>query len=115
MDPLFLPLLLAAVLALPLILGARRQKRAVADAQRLQSSLVDGNRVMTTSGLYGTVVDSMDETTVELEIAPGVRTRWLRAAIQEKITTGEGRPDEPATTSVSPAVPLDDSARADNS
>jgi preprotein translocase subunit YajC len=57
----------------------------MADAQRLQSSLTNGDRVMTTSGLYATVVGSTDETTVDLEIAPGVRTTWLRAAIRERI------------------------------
>ncbi len=111
MEPLLLPLLFIAVLALPLILGSRRQKRARAEAQRLQSSLTEGDRVMTTSGLHGTVVDSSDETTIDLEIAPGVRTTWLRAAIREKITED----DEPAATSTPLAAPIDGSARTDKS
>ncbi|MGH3934534.1 MAG: preprotein translocase subunit YajC [Pseudonocardiaceae bacterium] len=109
MDPLLLPLLFIAVLALPLILGSRRQKRAMAEAQRLQNSLVEGDRVMTTSGLRGTVVGSADETTIDLEIAPGVRTTWLRAAIRERVTDQ----DEPAATSAPLAAPVDDSARTD--
>ncbi|MGH3884151.1 MAG: preprotein translocase subunit YajC [Pseudonocardiaceae bacterium] len=109
MDPLLLPLLFIAVLALPLILGSRRQKRAMAEAQRLQNSLTNGDRVMTTSGLQGTVVGSADETTIDLEIAPGVRTTWLRAAIREKIT----EEDEPAAASAPLAAPVDDSARTD--
>jgi preprotein translocase subunit YajC len=115
MGPQFLPLLLIAVLALLLIMNSRRQKRAIADAQRLQNSLVNGDRVVTTSGLHGTVVASEEKTTVDLEIAPGVRTRWLRAAIREKITAEEEDNDEPAATSALPAAPLDGSARADNS
>jgi preprotein translocase subunit YajC len=112
MDPLFLPLLFIAVLALPLILNSRRQKRAMADAARLQNSLTDGDRVVTTSGLYGTVVGSVDETTIDLEIAPGARTTWLRAAIREKVTED----DDEATVAGTPlAAPTDDSARADNS
>lgn len=86
MESLLLPLLLIAALALPLVLGSRRQKHALAAAQRLQDSLTDGDRVMTTSGLHGTIVSTADEDTVDLEIAPGVRTTWLRAAIREKIT-----------------------------
>lgn len=116
MDLQFLPLLLIAGLALLLILNFRRQRRVIADAQRLQNSLANGDRVMTTSGLHATVVGSPDktpdETTVELEIAPGVHTRWLRAAIREKITDDA---DKPAATSAPPAAPLDGSARADNS
>lgn len=86
METLFLPLLLIAALALPLVLGSRRQKRAMAEAQRLQDSLTVGDRVMTTSGLHASVVNTADEGTVDLEIAPGVRTTWVRAAIRERIT-----------------------------
>lgn len=115
MDPLFLLLLLIAVLALSLI-NFRRQKRAMADAQRLQNSLTNGDRVLTTSGLHGTVVGSDDETTIDLEIAPGVNTKWLRVAIREKITTeDEDDTAEPAAASALLANPIDDSARADNS
>ncbi|MFY9807762.1 MAG: preprotein translocase subunit YajC [Pseudonocardiaceae bacterium] len=110
MDPQFLPLLVIAVLALLLILNSRRQKRAIADAQRLQKSLVNGDRVVTTSGLHGTVVGDADETTIDLEIAPGVHTRWLRAAIREKITAEDGHT---ATASAPLEAPVDDSARAD--
>ncbi|MGB9278644.1 MAG: preprotein translocase subunit YajC [Pseudonocardiaceae bacterium] len=110
MDPQFLPLLVIAVLALLLILNSRRQKRAIADAQRLQKSLVNGDRVVTTSGLHGAVVGDADETTIDLEIAPGVHTRWLRAAIREKITAEDG---DTATASAPLEAPVDDSARAD--
>jgi len=92
MEALLLPLLLIAALALPLILGSRRQKQAMAQAQRLQESLADGDRVMTTSGLRARVVSTADDATVDLEIAPGVRTTWVRAAIREKLTDDE--PDE---------------------
>lgn len=109
MDPLFLPLLIIAAFALPFIMNVRRQKRAMAEAQQLQSSLADGDRVVTTSGLYGTVVGSADEATVDLEIAPRVRTRWLRAAIRERITESGGTPAHPGT----PVA--EDSAKADNS
>jgi preprotein translocase subunit YajC len=116
MGPQFLPLLLIAVLALLLIMNSRRQKRAIADAQRLQNSLTDGDRVVTTSGLHATVVGSAEKTTVDLEIAPGVRTRWLRAAIREKITTGdEDDIDEPATASAPLVAPTDGSAPIDGS
>lgn len=108
MNAQFLPLLLLAVLAGLLILNNRRQKRAIADAQRLQKSLVDGDRVVTTSGLHATVVDSAEDTTIDLEIAPGVRTTWLRAAIREKITTADAG-------SAPLVAPVDGSAHVDGS
>lgn len=85
MEGLFLPLLLMLVVAVPLIMGTRKQKRAMQQQQELQSSLNDGDRVMTTSGMYATVADASDETTIDLEIAEGVVTTWLRQAVREKI------------------------------
>ncbi|MGH3902841.1 MAG: preprotein translocase subunit YajC [Pseudonocardiaceae bacterium] len=116
MDPLLLPLLFIAVLAIPLLLGSRRQKRALAEARRLQDSLTVGDRVMTTSGLHGTIVGTADATTVDLEIAPGVRTTWLRAAIREKITedTATTEDDDPlADTTARLAPPIEGAARTD--
>jgi len=78
-------LLFLAVLALPMVLMSRRQKKAVAQQQELQTSLNVGDRVMTMAGLYGTVVDTSDEATLDIEIAPGVVSTWLRQAIREKV------------------------------
>ncbi|HVK25150.1 MAG TPA: preprotein translocase subunit YajC [Actinokineospora sp.] len=85
MNQALLPLLLVAVLAIPLVLGSRRQKKMVAQQQELQDSLAVGDRVMTTSGMYGTVSDTSDSATIRLEIAPGVETEWLRQAVREKV------------------------------
>ena len=40
---------------------------------------------MTTSGLYATVSDVSDTTTIGLELSPGVETEWLRGAVREKV------------------------------
>jgi preprotein translocase subunit YajC len=81
MSQLLFPLLLVALLV-PMFLGVRRQRREAANTSTMQQSLKVGDRVTTTSGLYGTVVD-LDETTVDLEIAEDVVTTWLRAAVRE--------------------------------
>jgi len=78
-------LLLFGLLGLMMYFMSRRQRRAAQQQQELQSSLNLGDRVMTTSGLYGTVIDISDDATIELEIAPGVETTWLRAAVREKV------------------------------
>jgi preprotein translocase subunit YajC len=83
LSSLLLPLIIV-LFAVPLFLGTRKQKRAVAQQQEMQSSLSYGDRVMTTSGLYGTVVTVSDES-IDIEIAPGVTTSWLRAAVREKV------------------------------
>lgn len=86
LSSLMFPLLLV-LLAVPLFLSARKQKRAAAEQQALLKSLEPGDRVMTTSGLYATVHDASDDETIDLEIADGVITTWLRPAIREKVTT----------------------------
>ena len=85
MNSLLLPLLLMLVVAVPLIMGTRKQKRAQAAQRELQTGLSEGDRVMTTSGLYGTVADISSETTIDVEIAPGLVTTWLRQAVREKV------------------------------
>lgn len=96
MQNLIFPLLIV-VLAVPLFLSARKQKKMQAAQQDLQKSIASGDRVMTTSGLYGTVAGTADET-IDIEIAPGVVTTWLRAAVREKVnvtdTTGTDAVDD---------------------
>jgi preprotein translocase subunit YajC len=83
LSSLLLPLIIV-LFAVPLFLGTRKQKRAAQQQQNLQSSLAYGDRVMTTSGLFGTVVATADDS-IDIEIAPGVVTSWLRAAVREKV------------------------------
>lgn len=85
MDPSLLFPLLILLLLVPILLNSRRQRRQVQQMQKLQQSLSPGDEVMTTSGLRATVLSVDAEDTVDLEIAPGVSTTWVRAAIREKV------------------------------
>src|SRR4051794_28553208 len=97
---LFLPLLLV-LLFIPLFLSGRKQRRQMTEMQNLQKALEPGDVVMTTSGLRGTVVDASYEDTIDIEIAEGVVTTWVRAAVREKVALPEdadtATPDEPAS------------------
>ncbi|MBO0853615.1 MAG: preprotein translocase subunit YajC [Nocardia sp.] len=98
MSNLLFPLLLV-VLLVPMFLGVRRQKREAQKVTEMQQSVKVGDQIITTSGLYGTVVD-LDDESVDLEIAEDVVTTWLRAAIrevrpQDTSTTVEGVGSEP--------------------
>ncbi|MFI6167101.1 preprotein translocase subunit YajC [Nocardia sp. NPDC051052] len=101
MELLF-PLLLVALLV-PMFLGVRRQKREAAKVTDMQDTLKAGDQVITTSGLYGTVVD-LDDTTVDLEIAEDVVTTWLRAAIREVRVETEPVADDADTIEVDSAA-----------
>jgi len=82
MDQLLLPVLMFAGLGALMFFSMKKQKRAAAATKQMHESLVPGARVMTTSGLHGTVTAVADDT-IELEIAPGLRTTWVRAAVRE--------------------------------
>lgn len=83
-----LPLMVIVLAALMFFSGSR-QRRALKEVQRVQESLQPGDRVMTTSGLHGTVV-AKGESTVELEVAPGVHTTWDLRVIREKVEPATG-------------------------
>ena len=85
MQQLLPLILLFGALGLMMYFMSRRQRRAAQQQQDLQSSLSVGDRVMTTSGLYGTIVSTSDPASIDLEIAPGMETTWLRAAVREKV------------------------------
>lgn len=79
---LFLPFLL--IMGGFMYFASRRQKRAMQATIDLHESLQPGDRVHTTSGLEATVVAITDDT-VNLEIAPGVVTTWMKLAIRDRI------------------------------
>jgi preprotein translocase subunit YajC len=64
--------------------ASRRQRTAVQATIDLHDSLKPGDRVHTTSGMQATVAAITDDT-VDLEIAPGVVTTWMKLAIRDKI------------------------------
>jgi preprotein translocase subunit YajC len=80
----YLPLILLAAVFVGLFLVNRRnrQRAASADAAR-REKIRPGSEVMTTSGLYGTVVSMNADDTVLLSIAPEVEVRWALAALRE--------------------------------
>ncbi|OBH06864.1 preprotein translocase subunit YajC [Mycobacterium sp. E1747] len=83
---LFLPFLL--IMGGFMYFASRRQKRAMQATIDLHESLQPGDRVHTTSGLQATVVEITDDT-VDLEIAPGVVTTWMKLAIRDRILPDE--------------------------
>ena len=93
--------LLILLLFIPIFLSGRKQRRQLQEMQQLQAALEVGDVVTTTSGLRGTVVDADYEDTVDLEIADGVVTTWVRGAVREKVVeqaTAEEAPIEEPTT-----------------
>jgi preprotein translocase subunit YajC len=116
-----LPLLLLALLLVAMMVFSRRNKQRIAAADALRRErITTGTDVMTTSGLYGTVVSINDDGTVLLSIAPGVEVRWTIAALREvtelpeqyrEPITGAGeQPGQPQSAADAPAAELPTSA-----
>ena len=84
MESMLLPILMFAALGALMYFSMKKQKRQAAQVKQMQDSLIPGSRVMTTSGLHGTITAVADDT-IELEVAPGMRTTWVRAAVREVV------------------------------
>jgi len=84
-------LLMFGLLGVMMYFMTRRQRRAQEQQAQLQNSLEVGDRVMTTSGLYGTITNTDESTTVTIDIGINdvVETEWLRAAVREKVAPVE--------------------------
>jgi preprotein translocase subunit YajC len=68
----------------------RSQRKRTQAQQDIQRSAEIGDEIMTTAGIFGTIVDEDEEEgTILLEIAPGTRIRMLRAGISRRVTAGE--------------------------
>jgi len=71
-----------------LYLSSRTRKKQMAAQKAKLDAITVGVRVTTIAGLQGTVTAVADDT-MELEIAPGVRTTWLRAAVRDVVVAPE--------------------------
>ena len=79
---IFLPLLI--IMGAFMFFASRRQKKAMQATIDLHNSLTIGDEVHTTSGLQGTITGIGDDY-VDLEIAPGVVTKWMTLAVRDRI------------------------------
>lgn len=91
----FLPLVAIALLFWLMVIrpASRRQK----DLARIQSALEPGQRVMLSSGIFGTVRSVVDDR-VRVEIAPGVEVEVVRPAIGSVEALPEDDSATPPTT-----------------
>lgn len=86
-------ILLFAVMYFMMIRPQQKRRR---EAEQMQAALAPGDEVVTIGGLYGTVT-GVDDESVMLEVAPGVETRYVRAAVarvvKSAVRSGEATDD----------------------
>lgn len=71
----------------------RPQQKRKREQQKMQSNAGVGAEVMTVGGLYGTIVDTDDES-VTIEVSPGVTNRYAKGAIGRVITPADQVADD---------------------
>jgi preprotein translocase subunit YajC len=87
-----LPFVLIFVIMYFLIL--RPQQKRVKQHQELVKNVRRGDTVITSGGLIGKVTKVVDDDTLEIEVADGVKIRQLRQMISDVRAKGEPVKDE---------------------
>ncbi|MBA2529771.1 MAG: preprotein translocase subunit YajC [Euzebyales bacterium] len=82
---LLLPLVLIVVFYFLLI---RPQRARAKSHQQLIASIGTGDRIATVGGMHGTV-ESIDDETVRLEVAPGTVVTMLRGSVARRIVEAD--------------------------
>jgi preprotein translocase subunit YajC len=98
-------LMMVAVLALMVIFMIRNSRKQKADREALVAKVVKGANVMTTSGIFGTVLSiDVEQNEILLETTPGTKLRIHRQAVTsivEKsapVVAAKAAGSKPATT-----------------
>jgi preprotein translocase subunit YajC len=100
-------IMIVGFIALMYFVMIRPQKKRQREQQNMQNSVAPGARVMTIGGLYGTVVDSDDET-VTLEASDDNFLVFARQAIAKVVTPAEAPAETEAEAETTEESPVDE-------
>lgn len=85
----------AVILVIMYVLILRPQQKRAKEQREMVSNVRRGDTVVTTGGLIGRVTKATEPSEIELEIAPNVRVRLIRAMVAEVRAKGEPVKDVP--------------------
>ena len=94
-SPLGMALPFVVMLAVMYFLMIRPQQKRMKDQQSLLSSLKNGDEVVTSSGILGTIM-GMNEKVITLEVAKNVQLKILRSQVNQ-IVKGQIQDIQPTT------------------
>jgi len=88
-------IILIVLFALMIFMMFRNKKKAAAAQEEKKAQLVPGAEIMTTAGIYGTVLSVNTETNrVEVQVAPGQVITFDVRAISQFVTAADEAPSE---------------------
>ncbi|WP_284851639.1 preprotein translocase subunit YajC [Corynebacterium rhinophilum] len=79
MEIIFL-IIIVILFIIPSFMAMRKQRQRQNDMQSLQNSLQNGDRIVTAGGVHG-VVRGTTDTSVDLEVSPGVTLTFDKMAV----------------------------------
>ena len=98
------------IFALPLLMFfflQRSNRRRVQQQRMMQQAVEEGEEILTTGGIFGTVVEvDEDEDTMLVEIAPGTRIRMLRQSVARRLNEELYEEEEEEATSSDDEGPI---------
>lgn len=83
-NPYLFPIIIVVLFGVLYFVMIRPQRNRQRQAMQTQNKIVPGQRVRTTAGMYATVV-SLEDGDVVLEVAPGIKVRFMRRAIMDVV------------------------------
>lgn len=81
-------LMMAALFAVMYFLLIRPQKKRMEQHQQMQAALQPGERVLLTSGIFGTIVHTGEKQLI-VELAPGLEVTVLKGNVAQRVTSDE--------------------------
>ena len=102
-------LFFAVILVAFYFLIIRPQRNRARQAAQLQARLVPGVEIMTTAGMFGRVVEVLDDGLV-LEISPGVQVRFAKAAVGRIVAADDADADDADDSDAEVADGTDDAS-----
>jgi len=86
-DPFSLPFLIVFMVAFIYFFVIRPQKKEADEKKRLLESLKKNDRILTSGGMYGTIVNiKEDEVTVRVDDQNKVKVRFAKSAIAKVVS-----------------------------
>lgn len=101
-----LPIIILLLVVFFIVNSRRRHKTLARQRQEEQAQWTPGTEIVTRAGLIATIVERHDDHVV-LEVAPGVRARYVHEAIGKIWYEEPAAPQEPAEPEA-PDLPLPD-------
>src|SRR6266700_7850769 len=84
-SPFTLIIILVLIFGIFYFLMIRPQRNRQRQVMQVQNTVMPGQRVRTTAGMYGTVT-AVEDGDVVIEVAPGVEIRYLKRAIMDVLS-----------------------------